>query len=74
MNILAVAAHPDDIEAFCAGTLAKYAKQGHKIFHAVFTSGNMGDLRAVPRELAATRKAEAQAGADLIGAKLIWGG
>src|SRR5665213_1649694 len=74
MNILAVAAHPDDIEAFCAGTLAKYAQKGHKIFHAVFTSGNMGDLHAMPDKLAATRKAEAQAAADLIGATLIWGG
>lgn len=74
MNILAVGAHPDDIEAYCAGTLIKYARQGHKIFHAVFTSGNMGDLHAAPDKLAATRKAEAQAAADLIGAKLIWGG
>lgn len=74
MNILAVVAHPDDIEIFCGGTLAKYAKQGHKIFHAVFTSGNMGDLHASPADLAATRKAEAQAGAKVIGANLIWGG
>ncbi len=74
MNILAVAAHPDDIEIFCAGTLAKYSRQGHRIFHACFTSGNMGDLHAKPADLAATRKAEAQAGAEVIGAKLIWGG
>ena len=53
MNILAVGAHPDDIEAYCAGTLIKYARQGHKIFHAVFTSGNMGDLHAAPDKLAA---------------------
>ena len=31
MNILAIGAHPDDIEGHCAGTLAKYAKAGHKI-------------------------------------------
>lgn len=74
MNIVAIAAHPDDIEAYCAGTLAKFANQGHKVFHAVFTSGNMGDLHADPVTLAATRKAEAQAGADVIGAELIWGG
>ena len=30
MNILAVGAHPDDVETMCAGTLAKYAAQGHK--------------------------------------------
>ncbi len=74
MNILAIAAHPDDIEAYCAGTLIKFARAGHKVTHAVFTSGNMGDLHAPPEQLAATRKAEAQAAADLIGATLIWGG
>ena len=74
MNILAVAAHPDDIEIFCAGTLAKFAQQGHKITHAIFTSGNMGDLHAMPDALAATRQAEARAAAALIGAKVIWGG
>lgn len=74
MNILAIGAHPDDIEIFCGGTMAKYGQQGHRLFHAVFTSGNMGDLHARPADLAATRKAEAQASADLLGAKLIWGG
>ena len=29
MNILALGAHPDDIEFGCAGTLAKYANNGH---------------------------------------------
>ena len=28
MSILAVGAHPDDIEINCAGTLARYAQQG----------------------------------------------
>ncbi len=74
MNILAIGAHPDDIELFCAGTLIKYARLGHQITHAVFTSGNMGDLRAAPDTLAAIRKAEAKAAADVIGAELIWAG
>ncbi len=26
MNVLAVGAHPDDLEILCAGTLTKYAK------------------------------------------------
>jgi len=72
MNILVVSAHSDDIEFLCAGTLAKYAKQGHNIFMAVFTSGNMGDLEVKPDELANTRKQEAQASADIINATLIW--
>ena len=32
MNILAIGAHPDDIEILCAGTLARYAEQGHTSF------------------------------------------
>ncbi len=31
MNILAIGAHPDDIEFGCGGTLAKYAQKGHNI-------------------------------------------
>ncbi len=42
MNILAVCAHPDDLEVFCAGTLIKYHQAGHKIFIALTTSGNTG--------------------------------
>ena len=30
MNILAIGAHPDDVETMCAGTLAKYASQGQQ--------------------------------------------
>ncbi len=74
MNILAVAAHPDDIEILCAGTLARYAEQGHRVFMAVFTRGDMGDLSIPPAELAAVRKAEAEASAKILHARLLWGG
>ncbi|HTL55020.1 MAG TPA: PIG-L family deacetylase [Candidatus Limnocylindrales bacterium] len=72
MNILAVGAHPDDIEILCAGTLARYAKQGHHIYMASFTCGDMGDLEIPPTELARIRKAEAEASAAIIGAQLLW--
>ena len=74
MNILCVAAHPDDIEILCAGTLIKYANQGHDVTMAVFTTGNMGDLHTKPPELAITREKETRAAAAIIGAKLIWAG
>ncbi len=74
MNILCVAAHPDDIEILCAGTLVKYANQGHQVTMAVFTSGNMGDTRIEPVALAATREKETRAAAAIIGAKVIWPG
>ena len=59
MNILAICAHPDDIEVNCAGTLLKYRQQGHKIFIALTTSGNTGsNLIPSKAQTAATREAE----------------
>lgn len=72
MNILSVAAHPDDTEILCAGTLIRYAQEGHRVIMAVFTNGSMGDRVIKPEEMGTIRKKEAQAAADLIGAKLIW--
>jgi LmbE family N-acetylglucosaminyl deacetylase len=42
VNILAIGAHPDDIEFGCGGTLIKYAEQGHDIFLMVLTTGSVG--------------------------------
>ena len=72
MNILCVAAHPDDIEILCAGTLIKYARAGHSVTMAVFTTGNMGDIHIKPLDLAVIREKETRAAAALIGAKVIW--
>jgi len=59
MNILALGAHPDDVEFFCAGTLLKYKAQGGKIFIALTTSGNIGsNLHQSREEIAAIREAE----------------
>jgi len=38
-NILAIGAHPDDIEFGCAGTLLQYRKAGDKIFALIVTRG-----------------------------------
>lgn len=72
MNVIAIGAHPDDIEILCAGTLALYARQGHKVFMASFTCGNMGDNKIPPQTLAAIRKAECEASAAILGASLLW--
>jgi LmbE family N-acetylglucosaminyl deacetylase len=74
MNILAIGAHPDDIEILCAGTLARYAGQGHSIWMASFTCGDMGDLIVPPEDLARIRKAESEASAAILGARLLWPG
>ena len=59
MNILALGAHPDDVEFLCAGTLLKYHSQGHKIFIALTTSGNQGSNEYDNRDqIAAIREVE----------------
>lgn len=50
MRILAVAAHPDDADIFCGGTLAKCAKRGDDIFVCVLTDGRTGSAEAVDGE------------------------
>ncbi len=71
MNILAIGAHPDDIETECGGTLAKYAKLGHKVFTATATNGNIGSATLPMDEIAKIRKEEARKAAAHIGAEYI---
>ena len=71
MNILAIGAHPDDVETCCGGTLAKYAKQGHKVFTATATNGNIGSATLPMDEIARIRKEEARRAAAHIGAEYI---
>ncbi len=56
VNILAIGAHPDDIEFGCGGTLIKYAEKGHNVFLLVLTMGSVGgapELRKREQEEAA---------------------
>ncbi|MEJ2428359.1 MAG: PIG-L family deacetylase [Deltaproteobacteria bacterium] len=68
MNILAIGAHPDDIEYGCAGTLIKYAERDHRILLMILTGGEEGGNGE-------ERKREQSAAADIIGAQQVfWGG
>ncbi|MCD6451038.1 MAG: PIG-L family deacetylase [Acidobacteria bacterium] len=42
MNILAIGAHPDDIEFGCGGSLIKYRKKGCDIYLLILTLGELG--------------------------------
>ena len=72
MKILAVGAHPDDVELLCAGTLAKYKRQGHEVALAIATNGEVGSSTLPKAEIAAVRRAEAEASAAVIGAEFHW--
>ncbi|MBY9012951.1 MAG: PIG-L family deacetylase [Candidatus Lokiarchaeota archaeon] len=71
LNILAIFAHPDDLSIFCAGTLARWAEEGHHIYALCCTSGEVGTLRRdlTKEQVAATREKEVRAANDLIGVK-----
>ena len=73
MNILALFAHPDDVECICAGTLLKYKQAGHKIFIALTTSGNTGSNQIPSREeIASTREAEMLESARYLDAEVMF--
>jgi LmbE family N-acetylglucosaminyl deacetylase len=63
--------HPDDIESWCAGTVAALTARGARVAYLVLTSGDKGspDPLADPRELAAVREAEQLAAAALLGVR-----
>lgn len=70
MNILAVGANPDDIEALCAGTLALYAGRGDKVAMCYLTTGDKGSVAMPPEQIAAIRRREAKESAAVIGAQI----
>ena len=69
MNILAIGCHPDDLEACCGGTLAKYAKLGHQVFMGSIANGSVGHRIIPSNELTQIRLQEARAAAAIIGAE-----
>ncbi len=49
LDLLAIAAHPDDVELTCGGTLIKMAQRGHKTGVLDLTRGEMG-TRGTPEQ------------------------
>jgi bacillithiol biosynthesis deacetylase BshB1 len=74
MRVLAIGAHPDDIELLCGGTMAKYTKNGHIVIIASMTNGDKGHPKIPPKELARIRLEEARRSAEVLGADHMWAG
>lgn len=70
---LCLVAHPDDIEFFCAGTVLLMTRRGVEVDFVLATSGDKGtrDAALAGAELAATREAEQEAAARLLGARRV---
>ena len=68
LKVLAMGAHPDDVEFTCAGTLALLAEGGCSIVVASLTPGDCGSADMPPHAIAGKRRREAQNAAALLGA------
>jgi len=68
VNVLAIGAHPDDIEFGCGGSLIKFSKKKVNIFFLILTKGEVGARPYI-------RETEQRKAAKFIKAKKIfWGG
>ncbi len=63
LDVLAIGAHPDDVELGCGGTVALLAEQGKKVGIVHLTRGEMGTRGTVTE-----REKEAEAAAAALGA------
>ncbi len=67
-RVLAIGAHPDDIEIGCGGTLAKLKDQGYELFFVVATFGEEGGSPPSKEDLKQAREQEAKNSAKVLGA------
>jgi len=65
LDILAIGAHPDDVELCCSGTLAKAVTQGYRVGILDLTEGELGT-----RGSRSLRRKEAKKAADVLGVSI----
>lgn len=71
VRILAIHAHPDDLEILAAGTLAHLSRQGHSITIVTMTAGDCGTAEYDAETISAMRREEARRAAEMIGATYV---
>ncbi|MEK7534550.1 MAG: PIG-L deacetylase family protein [Patescibacteria group bacterium] len=69
--ILAVGAHPDDMEFGASGTVAKWAKEGATAYYLICTDGSRGSLgpQMTHERLSEIRKKEQEEACKILGVK-----
>jgi LmbE family N-acetylglucosaminyl deacetylase len=72
-SVLVIFAHPDDIEYSCAGTVARWVREGTQAAYVLCTSGDVGiDEPGMTRQRASEiREAEQRAAAEAAGVKEV---
>jgi LmbE family N-acetylglucosaminyl deacetylase len=68
VNVVAVGAHPDDVELGCGATLLRHVARGDEVTILVMTAGQRGLVDGM------SRPKEQQAAAEMLGVELRWGG
>jgi LmbE family N-acetylglucosaminyl deacetylase len=70
-RVMAIAAHPDDADFYCGGTVAKWIKEGAEVVYVICTDdscgSDTGDIS--PRELADLRRKEQDGANKVYGVK-----
>ena len=72
-RVMVIVAHPDDAEFTCAGTIAKWVREGKHVVYVVCTSGDKGtsDPSMDPARLAQIREEEQLAAARALGVREV---
>jgi len=66
-RVLAIGAHPDDVEIGCGGALARHLENGDQIYILTLSDGKQGGETTLRRQ-------ESENAAQMIDASLFWGG
>jgi len=67
-KVLAIGAHPDDVEIMCSGTLFKLRQLGHEVHVASLTLGDCGSVELSREEIRQIRHHEAMKGCEVLDA------
>src|SRR5258706_7225994 len=66
--VIAIGAHPDDIEFFMAGTLLMLKRAGYEAHYFTIANGNFGSAVYDEKTLRSIRSTEGRAAAKMLGA------
>jgi LmbE family N-acetylglucosaminyl deacetylase len=72
-RVLVIVAHPDDIESWCGGVVARFSSLGKQVAYVLCTSGDKGtnDPSQTPQQVAARREAEQLEAAHVLGVENV---
>lgn len=70
-RVLAVVAHPDDLEYGAAAAVAAWTETGHEVVYVLASSGEAGMDGIAPQEAGPLREAEQRAGATVVGVEVV---